>query len=394
MYIPCKIKSFVVQIITKTSELQEKLAKIKATQEFVTVDTEFVRERTYYPNLGLIQIGCSNEEFVIDPLAEGIDLKPINDLFQDEKIIKVFHAAQQDLEIVLNTFGELPKNIFDTQIACKFLGFGEAVSYGKLVEQFCNSSVDKSARFTDWLKRPLDDSQVAYALDDVIHLREIYEKIKAVLEKKGRFSWVLEETSKLLDEKLYRTEPEEAWKKMKFKSTEGKYLNLIKELAKWRETRAKEINRPRMWILKDDAIQEITHVRPRTTEELKGLRFFKYDERIANEIIAAVERGLNSKDYIFLEKNISISENMMPIVTLLKLLLKNQGIENGVAPSVIADIDDLKMIAVGDFKGSKTMEGWRHDIFGSFAKKLVEGKVALSAKGRNVFIIDLEAHFT
>ncbi len=381
-----------MEIVTKTSELLEKLANIKANEQFVTVDTEFVRERTYYPNLGLIQIGCSESEFVIDPLSSELDIQPLNELFQNEKIVKVFHACQQDLEIILNTFGILPKNIFDTQIACRFLGFGEAVSYGKLVEQFCNTTVDKSTRFTDWLKRPLDDSQVAYALDDVIHLREIYLKVKALLEKRSRYSWVVEETEKLLDEKLYRTEPEEAWRKIKFRSIEGKYLNLIKELAKWREIRAMTVNRPRMWIMKDDAIQEIAHTKPRKAEDLQALRFYKYEEKLAGEIIAAVEKAFNSKDLLLMEKSLSISENMMPIITLLKILLRNQGIENNVAPSVIADTDDIKMIALGEFEGNKAMSGWRYDIFGSFAKRLVEGKVALSAKGKNVFIIDLEAH--
>lgn len=383
---------FLMQIITKTSELQEKLAKIKESEQFVTIDTEFVRERTYYPNLGLIQIGCSDDEFVIDPLSEELDIKPLNELLQNENIVKVFHACQQDLEIILNTFEILPKNIFDTQIACRFLGFGEAVSYGKLVEQFCNISVDKSARFTDWLKRPLDDSQVAYALDDVIHLRDIYLKVKELLEKRQRYSWVVEETEKLLDEKLYRTEPENAWQKIKLRSTDGRYLNLVRELAKWREERARKVNRPRMWIMKDDAIQEIAHIRPKNPEDLKGLRFYKYEEKLSSEIVSIVEKALSNKDYPVLEKNISVSENMMPVVTLLKILLRNQGYENNIAPSVIADVDDIKMISSGDFTNSKAMQGWRYEIFGSFAKKLVEGKVALSAKGKNVFIIDLERH--
>lgn len=382
-----------MHIVTKTEDLSHQIDNIRKKDEFVTIDTEFVREKTYYPDIGLIQIGHSEGEFVVDPLSEEINLNILGDLLFDNKITKVFHACQQDIEIIRNIFGEIPQNVFDTQVACKLLGFGEAISYGKLVERFCDTSVDKSTRFTDWTRRPLTDAQVAYALDDVIYLKTIYFRIRESLDKRQRTSWALEEMQKLLDEELYRTHPEDAWKKLKYKSTEPVYLSILRELAKWREIRASQVNRPRSWILKDEAIQEIAYRKPKAPGDLRDMRFFKYDEKSAVELVNCVELGLRDKNPPIPDKNTSISDNILPVVTLLKILLRNQSIENDVAPSVIADIEDLKDIAQGDIRNSKVMKGWRHEIFGSFAKKLVEGKVGLSAKGRNVFIIDLESHF-
>ncbi len=382
-----------MQIIYKTEDLFNKLDFIKKNDEFITIDTEFVREKTYFPNLGLIQIGFSGGEFVVDPISKDLDLEILQNILQDEKITKVFHASQQDLEILLNQFGNLPRNIFDTQIAGKILGFGEAVSYSKLVEHYCDVNIDKSARFTDWLKRPLSENQISYALDDVTYLKDVYLKINNALKKRNRLSWATEEMQKLLDENLYRTNPNEAWHKIKFRSNDQTYLKILRNLADWRERKAMQLNKPRMWIMKDDAIQEIAFKKPRKASDLSDARFIKCDERTSQEIIEQVNKAFNDNSELNFEKNISISDNLMPIVTLLKILLRNQSIENDVAPTVICDVEELKKIANGEFKNNKAMQGWRYDVFGYFAKKLVEGKLALSARGKNVFIIDLETQF-
>ncbi len=376
-----------MEVITKSSDLKKKIKQVMKTSEFVTIDTEFVREKTYYAGLGLVQIGFEGQEFAIDPVDTDIDLNPLNDLLQDESIIKIFHACGQDVEIFYNLFGEIPKNIFDSQIAAKLLGFGEAISYGKLVEHYEDVKLDKSTRYTDWMRRPLEKEQIEYALSDVSYLQSVYLKMIDELNSKGRLSWVQEEMEKLDDPKLYYVDPDECWQKMKVKSKDKKYLSLIKALCRWREHTAQRVNRPRNWIMKDDGIQEIASLKPKTTKDLKGLRFFKFDDRTANEIVGVVDYGLNEEVAPIPEKKTKIPDNRDAFLNLIRIILKDRCARQDIAPSVVANADDLKQIALGNLD-ERLLKGWRYEVFGKYAEKLMQGKLAITADKNEIILIE------
>lgn len=376
-----------MEVITNSSDLKKKIKQISNSSDFVTIDTEFVREKTYYATLGLIQVGFGEEEFAIDPIDTDIDLSPLNDLLTDESIVKILHACGQDIEIFYNLFGEIPNNVFDTQVAAKLLGFGEAISYGKLVEHYEGVKLDKSTRYTDWTKRPLKDDQIEYALSDVSYLKQVYLKMLDELEQKGRTSWVEEEMEKLHDEKLYYVDPDECWKKLKIKSKDTKYLALVKSLARWRENTAQNLNKPRSWIMKDDGIQEIAAVKPKTTKALKGLRFFRFDEKTANELIGVVDYGLNEEEPPKPEKRTSIPDAREPFLNLIRIILKDRCANQGIAPSVVADADDLKNIALGNLD-EKLTKGWRYEVFGKYAEKLMQGELAITADKNELILIE------
>ncbi len=377
-----------MELITSSSKLKERIEKLQNSAEFVCVDTEFVREKTYYPTLGLVQIAYNDDVFAIDPVDNSMLLEPLNELMQNEKVIKVFHACSQDLEIFYNLFSLTPKNMFDTQVGARMLGFGESISYSKLVEHYLRKNLDKSHRYTDWTKRPLDQEQLDYAALDVVYLKDIFSMMRDDLKKKGRFEWAVEESDKLLNEGIYKVDIEECWKKLKVKSNDKQYLALLKSLSRWREVTAQNQNRPRGWILKDDAIQEIAAIKPRKPEDLHGLRFFRYDERSAGDILGVVDYALNEEKVPKVEKTKPFPESAMPVFILLRVLLKTQSVKHDIAPSVIADLEDLENIALGDYKHSKAMNGWRYDVFGQFAQKLKEGKLALTADGSNIVLIE------
>jgi ribonuclease D len=381
-----------MEVVTSSSVLKERIETIRNSAEFVCLDTEFVREKTYYPTLGLVQVAANIEGgetvFAIDPIDNNIDLTPLKDLMQDEKVIKVFHACGQDLEIFYNLFDATPKNLFDTQVGAKMLGFGESISYGRLAEDYLKKRLDKSHRYTDWTRRPLEPEQIEYAAYDVIYLKDIFILMRKELLKKDRYSWACEESTKLLDEGIYKVDVEEVWKKLKVRSNDRQYLAVIKSLARWREVTAQNQNRPRPWILKDDAILEIAAVKPKKPEDLRGLRFFKYDERLVNDILGVVDFGLNEEKPPKIEASKKMPESALAILALLKIILKSQSYKHNIAPSVIADNDDLDMLALGNYKGTRSMQGWRYEVFGKFAEKLRDGKLAITANKGDIILIE------
>lgn len=376
-----------MEVITTSTALKKKIKQIIKSSDFVTIDTEFVREKTYYATLGLIQVGFGEEEFAIDPIGTNIDLDPLNELLTNKNIVKVLHACGQDIEIFYNLFGEIPNNVFDTQVAAKLLGFGESISYGKLVEHYEKVKLDKSTRYTDWTKRPLKEDQIEYALNDVSYLKDVYLKMISDLEKKDRLSWALEEMEKLDDENLYFVDPDECWRKLKIKGGDKKYLALIKSLARWREHTAQVTNRPRGWIMKDDGIQEIASIKPKEVNALKGLRFFRFDEKTATELIGVVDYGLNEETPPEFEKKISVPYSRDSFLTLLRIILKDRCSRQDIAPSVVATADDLKKIALGTLD-EKLLKGWRYEVFGKYAEKLMKGELAITADKNELILIE------
>ena len=377
-----------MELITSGSKLKERLEKLQESAEFVCLDTEFVREKTYFPTLGLIQIATKSDVFAIDPIDSNIELSSFKDLLANEKIIKVLHACSQDLEIFYNLFSTTPKNMFDTQVGAKMLGFGESISYGRLVEHYLNKRMDKSHRYTDWTKRPLEPEQLDYAALDVIYLVEIFEAMKKELLQKGRYDWAVEESIKLLSEDIYHVDVDECWKKLKVKSNDRQYLAILKSLSRWREVTAQNLNKPRGWILKDDAIQEIAAIKPKNSSDLHGLRFFRYDEKLAGDILGVVDYGLNEEKPPKVARGDKFPDSAGALLSLLRILLKAQSIKHDIAPSVIADLEDLENIALGNHKNSKAMQGWRYEVFGKFAEKLREGKLAITADEGNIVLIE------
>ncbi len=376
-----------MELVTSSAVLRKKIDKIIG-EDYVCIDTEFVREKTYYPTLGLIQVAAGRELFAIDPIDTSIDMEPLKTLLIDPKIVKVFHAGSQDIEIFFHMFGCTPVNMFDTQVGAKMLGFGEAISYSKLVEHYLRKKIDKSHRYTDWTKRPLEDDQLDYAAGDVVYLQDVYEKMCKQLKKQERYEWALEESEKMLDIDNYHVDIDEAWKKLRVKSGDKTYLALLKSLCRWREVTAQNLNKPRPWILKDDAIQEIAAIRPKRPEDLRGLRFFRYDDKLVHEILGVVDHGLHEEKAPKLDKNRALPDSAAPMLALLKILLKAQSVKHDIAASVIADNDDLENIAMGDYKHSRVMKGWRYDIFGQYAEKLRKGRLAITANGNDILLIE------
>ena len=383
--------------ITKTEDLA-KFCNECASQPYVTVDTEFLRERTYYSQLCLIQMAYPGEgdenAVIIDPLADGIDLAPMYELFKNTDVVKVFHAARQDLEIFCVEGSVIPEPFFDTQIAAMVCGFGEQVGYEKLVRQIAKGSVDKSSRFTDWSRRPLSDKQKTYALADVTHLRVIYEYLDKQLKKTDRSSWVTEEEAILTDPATYHIDPENAWKRLKTRTTSGRFLAVVRELARFRETTAQTRNIPRNRVIKDDALMELASTRPKSYEDLNRSRLLLREARkgaTADGILAAVKAGeacptedLPTAPPVKVKKNGTES-----LGDLLRVLLKSKAEKYSVAPKLIATANDLDAIANGDDDEVKALSGWRKEVFGNDALRLRNGEIALSATPRGVKVIEL-----
>jgi len=379
-----------MDLVTKTADLAQACARL-AQHPFVTVDTEFLRETTYFPILCVAQLASADEAIVIDALAE-IDLQPFYDLMANEAVLKVFHAARQDIEIVWHRAGLIPHPIFDTQVAAMVLGYGDSISYDQLVQRITGDSIDKSNRFTDWTRRPLSEAQVRYAISDVTHLRDIYLKLSADLKKRGRAEWVAREMEVLTSPATYRLEPEKAWERLKTRVRRPKELAVLIELAAWREREARERDVPRGRIIKDEVVGEIAIQAPTTPERLAHLRSVpKGFERSkwGSDIIAAVERGLarDPKALPRIERS-SPTPNGAATVELLKVLLRMTSEQNGVAAKVIATVDDLEQIAQSDDADVPALKGWRREMFGEKAVALKHGRLALAVEKHRVVAVE------
>lgn len=376
-----------MQTITDTVTLAALCSRL-STAPFVTVDTEFMRESTFFPKLCLVQVAGPDEAAAIDPLAEGMDLAPFLDLLRDRNVIKVFHAARQDLEIFLNLMGELPTPIYDTQVAAMVCGFGEQASYETLCAKLAKANIDKSSRFTDWSRRPLSERQLSYALSDVTHLRTVYQKLETRIAKTGRASWVAEEMALLTDASTYVVDPPEAWRRIKTRTNNPRFLAVLRELASWRELEARARDIPRSRVLRDEALLEIASDPPKGAEGLarvRGLSKNLAEGRQGQAILAALKRvdEMDASDYPKVEREVHRQRAPGPIIELLKVLLKLQCDAHDVAQKLIANTDELEKLAVEETDELPVLHGWRREVYGEAALKLKRGELALAIrKGR------------
>jgi ribonuclease D len=381
-------------IITETTALADFCRRL-AGSPFVTVDTEFMRESTFWAQLCLIQMASPEEAAIIDPLAGGIDLAPFYALMADEQVTKVFHAARQDIEIFVKQAGVVPKPLFDTQVAAMVCGYGDQISYDQLVFRITGDHIDKSSRFTDWSRRPLTAKQVAYAISDVTHLRDVYLSLSAQLERQGRTTWVDEEMAVLSDSATYQTHPEDAWQRLKLRVKKPRQLAVLQALAAWREREAQNRDVPRGRVLKDEAIYEIALQQPRDADALGALRSIPRGfERSgsARGILAAVEQAMSTPEAALprVPRFRPAPEHSGAAVELMKVLLKKISEENGVAARIIASSEDLEAIAAEDRADVPALKGWRRRLFGERALALKRGELALSLTHRGVAAISLD----
>ena len=378
-----------MNIITTNEALAEYCQAAKSAP-YLCIDTEFMRENTFYSILCLIQVATPDAEAIIDPLADGLDLAPLIDLLMDKNITKVLHAARQDMEIFYQICGAVPGPIFDTQIAAMALGFGESVGYSSLVKGRLDIDLDKGARFTDWSHRPLSEKQLTYALADVTHLQTLYLPLVDELEDKGRLSWVLEEMAPQMDESLYNFEPEDAWQRLKVRNPKKQYLAVLKAAAAWRERTAQEKDIPRRRVLKDDAMYDLAQQRPRDLKALTKLRAIPRGfekSRSAAALVDAISAAMdNSDDYAPKPPKVQhMPPSLGPRVEMLRTLLRLRTEINGIAPRLVANARDIEQIAAfGDDAKVQAMSGWRREIFGQDAVDMLEGKITLRLDGEDV----------
>jgi ribonuclease D len=375
-----------MDLITDTGALARFCERQKGAG-FVAVDTEFMRERTYWPILCLVQVAGPEEAAAIDALAYGIDLAPLLGLMSDPGTLKVFHAARQDLEIFYQLAGAVPHPVFDTQIAAMVCGFGDAVSYETLVRRLAGTGLDKASRFTDWSHRPLTERQLQYALADVVHLRTVYERLQQLLAKNGRAGWFEEEMTDLVDPALYRTEPFEAWRRFRLRGrADRKFLAVLRALAAWREEAAQQRDLPRGRIMRDEAVLEIAAHAPKTIEQLARTRSLGKgiaEGKLGQEILDAVAQGLRDPDPPpSMPGKPEPPPGIGPLIELLRVLLKQRCEDYQVAQKLVASADDLEAIAADDNAPVRALSGWRRDVFGGDALALKHGRLALTA-GRN-----------
>ena len=387
-----------MQTITTTDDLA-RFCDLARAAPYVTIDTEFLRERTYWSRLCLIQMALppanDGPAVLVDPIAGGaaLSLAPLYDLLRDERVVKVFHAARQDLEIFFVEGGVFPKPLFDTQVAAMVCGFGEQAGYETLVRKIARAELDKTSRFTDWSHRPLTPAQSTYALADVTHLRVIYETLAAQIDKTGRRHWVEEELAILTDPETYINRPEEAWERIKTRTTSRQFLALVKELARFREEYAQSRNIPRTRVLKDDALLEIASIKPATHDELGRARLLLREGRkgdVADGLLAAVKAALAMKPEDMPKVDAAREQLAVnpALADLLRVLLKAKAEETGVAARLIASAADLDAIAAGE-RDLPALTGWRHEVFGADALRLCRGEIALSAVGQTVRVVRL-----
>jgi len=383
-----------MDLISSTDTLRDICTRL-AAQPFVTVDTEFMRETTYYPKLCLIQMAAPDGTAVlVDPLAPGIDLQPFIDLMADTRTVKVFHSARQDLEIVWMLGGILPHPFFDTQVAAMVCGYGDSVSYEQLVNDVAKAKIDKSSRFTDWSRRPLSEAQLTYALSDVTHLVKVYEVLVAELLRTDRGAWLDDEMAVLTSPETYRADPSQAWRRLSGRMRKPREIAVLMEVAAWRESEAQTRNVPRGRVLKDEAVIDIASAAPRSVEALGRLRTIPAGferSRTGTDILAAVERGL-SRDTgdIRMPERLRRGGGNGAIVELLKVLLKAVCEAEGVAPKIIGTVDDLEAIADDDRAVVPALEGWRRMLFGEKALALKQGRLALSVESGRIVVRDLD----
>jgi ribonuclease D len=382
-----------MQLIAESAALSE-FCRRQEDQTFVTIDTEFMRDRTYWPVLCLVQVAGAEEAAAIDPLSPGIDLEPLFALMRKSSLLKVFHAARQDIEIFYNLTGSVPAPLFDTQVAAMVCGFGDSVSYETLASKLAGAQIDKSSRFTDWARRPLSERQLKYALDDVTHLRRAYEKLEARLRASGRAHWLEEEMAELTDPATYRLDPTEAWRRIKLRSNNRRALALARALAEWRETTAQQRNLPRPRVLRDEQLIEIATHAPKDAAELaqgRGLGKGFAEGRFGTEILALIERvrAMPESDYPEPPPREQAPAGVGPLVDLLRVLLKLRCEEHGVAQKLVADSDDLERVAADDSAPVRSLHGWRWELFGKDAIDLKHGRLALTAAGRRINLVRL-----
>ncbi|WP_198378470.1 ribonuclease D [Neoroseomonas rubea] len=378
-------------LITETEALAALCARL-ATERFVTVDTEFMRERTYWPELCLVQLAGQEEVALVDALAPGIDLAPLGELLANPDVMKVFHAARQDVEIFLLKFDAVPTPLFDTQVAAMVAGYGDQVSYDGLCRSLAGAAIDKAHRFSDWSARPLSPAQQAYAAADVTHLRKIYSVLDAKLRREGRLAWVAEEMAALADPATYRTEPEAAWERLRPRTGNRRFLGVLQAVAAWREREAQRINIPRQRLVKDETLLEIAATMPDTAADLaraRGISEGFAKGRSGAGLIAAVKAGRELPDEALPEapKDRAGPPSSPALVALLKVLLAAKSEEHQVAPRLLASSDDLDRLAGGDGAEVPAMHGWRREVFGEAALALKSGRLALGVDGRKVKLI-------
>jgi len=383
-----------MNIVSDTDSLSQLCAELSGS-DFITVDTEFIRETTYWPRLCIIQVANTEQAAIIDFLADGLELEPFFELLRDETITKVFHAARQDIEIIYHLGGFIPHPVFDTQVAAMVCGFGDSISYDQIVGKVTGEHIDKSHRFTDWARRPLTDKQLTYALADVTHLRDVYQFLKANLEEQNRAGWVREEMGILTSVDTYRMDPKRAWMRMKMRVRKPREIAIMQELAAWREKEAQKRDVPRNRVIKDDAIYEIAMHQPKNQEALGLLRAVPNGferSRSAPGLIAAVKRGQSvaEEDLPIVPRGRPSPDGSGAAVDLLKVLLKLTSEAHGVAAKVIATVDDLEKIAGDDQADVPALNGWRRELFGNNAIALKQGKIALGFNGRRVVAIEHE----
>jgi ribonuclease D len=382
-----------MEMITTTDALAALCVRL-ATSPYITVDTEFMRENTYWPLLCLVQVASPDEAVIIDPLAAGISLQPLFELMQNPRVLKVFHAARQDVEIFCHLSGEVPTPLFDTQVAAMVCGFGEQVSYETLATQLAKAQIDKSSRFTDWSRRPLSERQLVYAQSDVTHLRIVYEKLARRLAKSNREDWLAEEVAILADPGTYAVQPADAWRRIKTRSSKPRFLAVLKELAAWREAEAQNRDLPRGRLLRDEALLEMAGDPPKSAEALarvRGLSRGIAEGRMGVDILAAIQRALSlpAEALPVPEAASALPRGVGPLVELLKVLLKAKCESNDVAQKLVASTADLERIAADDNANVPALRGWRYEIFGADAVALKAGRLALAAQRRQVKLVPL-----
>ncbi|MEO1042900.1 MAG: ribonuclease D [Pseudomonadota bacterium] len=382
-----------MKVLTTTDEVAA-FSNNAQSASYVTVDTEFMRERTYYSQLCLIQAATADTAVIIDPLADGIDLSPFLNLLANENVTKVFHAARQDIEIFYKLMGSVPAPLFDTQIAAMVFGFGDQVGYEPLVRSLTGVQIDKGSRFTDWSRRPLSDKQLDYALGDVTYLRDVYGALLTRLDDTGRGAWVTEEMSTLLRSDLYTTEPKDAWQRLKTRNAKPKELGPLIELAAWREREAQSRNVPRARIVKDDVLFEVARARPSNAQDLGRLRSIPNGfERSASAggMLEAVKRGMATPRDALPQLDSKTREPGPPdVVELLRVLLKRQCEAYEVAPKLLASAADLDALALDDHADIAALKGWRREVFGDLALKLKHGQVSLGLENGRVAVLTNE----
>ncbi len=383
-----------MNIITDTKSLEDICQKL-AQQNYMTIDTEFIREKTYFPNLCLIQVANDDVEAIIDPLADGIDLAPLFKLLQNKNVLKVMHGGRQDVEIFYHLSGQIPTPLFDTQIAGMVVGLGDQIGYESLIKKTLNIQIDKGSRFTDWARRPLTDKQLAYALADVTHLRLAYKNILEEMEKDGRSAWVMEEMDILTSPDTYENPPESAWERVKINTRKKSALGVLKSVAAWREETAQSENKPRGRILKDNALREIALHPPKKPDGLRKIRGIHpsfFDKKRGEPLLEAVQNGLkmDADELPDRQKPKPLPSHIGPVVEMLRVLLRIKCEKYDVAPKLLANTSDLEQIAAYGKKADvRAMRGWRFEMFGQKALDMKAGKIGLVIEGRKIALKDI-----